>query len=130
MLLKRKVCRFGGPFSTSQIFWHIIDVTIQEWNRKRRRRISNSIWNLTDILTGEPSLYGKKEGGRTIVCNALNEMKQKSMIEGRAEGGNLMIYSLVQDLILTPEVGSKHLGITVEELKNRMILCGYNFPEK
>lgn len=52
------------------------------------------------------------------------------MIEGRAEGGNLMIYSLVQDLLLTPEVGSKHLGITVEELKNRMILCGYNFPEK
>lgn len=73
---------------------------------------------------------GKKEGGRTIVCNALNEMKQKSMIEGRAEGGNLMIYSLVQDLLLTPEVGSKRLGITVEELKNRMILCGYNFPEK
>ena len=46
------------------------------------------------------------------MCNALNEMKQKSMIEGRAEGGNLMIYSLVQDLLLTPEVGSKHLGIT------------------
>lgn len=60
------------------------------------------------------------------MCNALNEMKQKSMIEGRAEGGNLMIYSLVQDLLLTPEVGSKRLGITVEELKNRMILCGYN----
>ena len=56
------------------------------------------------------------------MCNALNEMKQKSMIEGRAEGGNLMIYSLVQDLLLTPEVGSKRLGITVEELKNRMIL--------
>lgn len=92
--------------------------------------ISNSIWNLTAILTGEPSLYGKKEGGRTIVCNALNEMKQKSMIEGRAEGGNLMIYSLVQDLLLTPEVGSKRLGITVEELKNRMILYGYNFPER
>lgn len=52
------------------------------------------------------------------------------MIEGRAEGGNLMIYSLVQDLLLTPEVGSKRLGITVEELKNRMILCGYNFPER
>ena len=64
------------------------------------------------------------------MCNALNEMKQKNMIEGRAEGGNLMIYSLVQDLLLTPEVGSKRLGITVEELKNRMILCGYNFPEK
>ena len=64
------------------------------------------------------------------MCNALNEMKQKSMIEGRAEGGNLMIYSLVQDLLLTPEVGSKRLGSTVEELKNRMILCGYNFPEK
>ena len=64
------------------------------------------------------------------MCNALNEMKQKSMIEGRTEGGNLMIYSLVQDLLLTPEVGSKRLGITVEELKNRMILCGYNFPEK
>ncbi len=64
------------------------------------------------------------------MCNALNEMKQKSMIEGHAEGGNLMIYSLVQDLLLTPEVGSKRLGITVEELKNRMILCGYNFPER
>ena len=24
MLLKRKVCRFGGPFSTSQIFWRIV----------------------------------------------------------------------------------------------------------
>ena len=118
---------FSRPFSTSQIFWHIIDVTIQEWKEKTYIKLDTESYGY--INRGTKSLR-KKEGGRTIVCNALNEMKQKSMIEGRAEGGNLMIYSLVQDLLLTPEVGSKRLGITVEELKNRMILCGYNFPEK
>ena len=118
---------FSRPFSTSQIFWHIIDVTIQEWKEKTYIKLDTESYGY--INRGTKSLR-KKEGGRTIVCNALNEMKQKSMIEGRAEGGNLMIYSLVQDLLLTPEVGSKRLGITVEELKNRMILCGYNFPER
>ena len=49
--------------------------------------------------------------------------------EGREEGGYQMIYSLVQDKVISPEVGANKLGITVEQLKANMINMDYSFPE-
>lgn len=40
-----------------------------------------------------------------------------------------MVYLMVQDGDITPEKGANRLGITVEELKKRMQVSGYKFPE-
>ena len=49
--------------------------------------------------------------------------------EGRTEGGNQMVYIMVQDGDTTPEKGAKRLGISVEQLKSNMLTLGYQFPE-
>ena len=41
-----------------------------------------------------------------------------------------MVYRLVSEKEITPEKGAKTLEISVEDLKNRMILLGYEFPEE
>ena len=54
---------------------------------------------------------------------------EKGRQEGLREGGNTMVYVMVQDGDTSPERGAKRLGITVEELKKRMSASGYKFPE-
>lgn len=67
------------------------------------------------------------------MCRAWTELGNEKFIEarqeGRLEGGNSMVYLMVQDNDVTPEKGAKRLGITVEELKKRMAASGYRFPE-
>ena len=57
----------------------------------------------------------------------LTEFDEKDYIEGvREEGGANMIYLLVQDRTINAEIGAQKLGITVDELKHRMLKAGYN----
>lgn len=67
------------------------------------------------------------------MCKAwTDQFTQAQMLgrqEGRLEGGNTMVYVMVQDGDTSPERGAKRLGITVEELKKRMSASGYKFPE-
>ena len=62
----------------------------------------------------------------------LNAIKSYERNEGHAkglaEGGQDMIYRLVSEKEITPEKGAKTLEISVEDLKNRMLLEGYDFP--
>ena len=52
----------------------------------------------------------------------------EGLAKGHAEGGQEMIYRLVSEKEITPEKGAKTLEISVEDLKNRMLLEGYDFP--
>ena len=60
----------------------------------------------------------------------LAEGLAKGLAKGHAEGGQEMIYRLVSEKEITPEKGAMTLEISVEDLKNRMILLGYDFPEE
>lgn len=65
-----------------------------------------------------------------IMGGKILEYEAKTIMnEGRKEGGNIMVYVMVQDGDITPEKGANRLGITVEELKKRMQVSGYKFPE-
>lgn len=80
-------------------------------------KYSKTLERIGDIMGGKILEYEAK----TI----MNEGRQ----EGRQEGGNTMVYVMVQDGDTTPERGAKRLGITVEELRKRMSASGYKFPE-
>ncbi|MBQ7564489.1 MAG: hypothetical protein IJT16_10930 [Lachnospiraceae bacterium] len=47
---------------------------------------------------------------------------------GRIEGGNHMLYKLVQDGELSIETAARNGGVSVEEFKKNMSLCGYKLP--
>ena len=64
----------------------------------------------------------------------LTEFDEKDYIEGvreegREEGRNKMIYSLVEDKSISMEKGAQKLGISVEKLKDDMVKAGYKRPD-
>ncbi len=65
----------------------------------------------------------------TLLDEFINKGIEQGIEQGRAEGGNLMVYSMVQNRYVTPENGAKCLGISVEKLKDNMLLTGYLWPE-
>lgn len=50
--------------------------------------------------------------------------------EGLSEGGNLMLYNLVQKGTLTVKEGATEQGVDIETFKNNMALCGFTPPEE
>ena len=59
------------------------------------------------------------------VANAVTEAAEEARKEGRKE----MIYKLVSSGELSIDAGAKHLGISVDDLKNQMLVCGFSVPE-
>ena len=49
--------------------------------------------------------------------------------KGEIDGGNKMLYTLVQNGSLAAEVAAKQMGVPEEEFINKMNLCGYKLPE-
>lgn len=68
-------------------------------------------------------------GGKVLTLES-ERIRAEGHAEGLLNGGNLMIYALVQDGDISPEKGAQRLNVTVEELQSRMILTGYKWPEK
>ena len=57
-------------------------------------------------------------------------MRDQMMIEkGRAEGGNKMLFMLVQNGKITPVYASEVMGIKQSQLKDQMTAEGYKWPE-
>jgi flagellar biosynthesis/type III secretory pathway protein FliH len=99
-------------------------------------------------------IYDRIKEERDMACEALRELfkpeleaatreatqkgRQEGIELGRTEGrelgleqgGNQMIYSLVQDGIITAEVGAKKLGISLRKLKANMVNTGFVYPGK
>lgn len=101
---------------------------------KQEFRHTDAVLKFFDIFTddgrySEAAESARKEGKEVRnMCDVLDRVENRGREEGRTEGGNLMIYSLVQDRDLIPEKGAARLKISVDELKRRMELCGYKFP--
>ena len=57
------------------------------------------------------------------------EGEAKGEARGEARGGNKMLYQLVQNGDLTVAVAAKNMGVSEEEFKDKMALCGYKLPE-
>lgn len=88
------------------------------------------------VLQDDYSIPVTYEMGKEVkhMCNLSERIEemgiQKGLRTGREEGGSLMVYSLVQDGDLSAEKGASRLGVTIEELRKRMALCGYQFPNE
>ena len=99
----------------------------------------DALMKFFDVFTHDGRFYEtaaamKKEGKEVSqMCDVLDRIEARGITkgrqEGRLEGGNTMVYVMVQDGDTSPERGAKRLGITVEELKKRMSASGYKFPE-
>ena len=59
------------------------------------------------------------------INRAIAAAKEKARKEGRKE----MIYKLVSSGELSIDAGAKHLDISVDDLKNQMLVCGFSVPE-
>jgi hypothetical protein len=77
-----------------------------------------------------------------MACEALRELfkpeleeatkkgRQEGIELGVEQGGNRMIYSLVQNGRLAPEDGAEELGISLKQLKANMTNTGFTYPKK
>jgi response regulator of citrate/malate metabolism len=83
-------------------------------------------------------IYDRIKEEKDMACEALRELfkpeleeaTQKATQKGIEQGGNQMIYSLVQDGNITADVGAEKLGISLKQLKANMTNTGFVYPNK
>jgi hypothetical protein len=75
-------------------------------------------------------IYDKIKEERDMACEALRELFKPELEAAIEQGGNQMIYSLVQNGRLAPEEGAEELGISLKQLKANMTNTGYVYPNK
>ena len=61
---------------------------------------------------------------------AIMDAKREGHKEGIIQGGNNMLYELVQDGSISIDVASKKMGVSKKEFENKMNLCGYKQPKR
>ncbi|MGN0321178.1 MAG: Rpn family recombination-promoting nuclease/putative transposase [Lachnospira sp.] len=81
------------------------------------------------ILANREEVKNMCDVAQRLEDRGMQKGLQQGRSEGLIEGGNQMIYSLVQDGDLTPEKGAQRLGITVEKLKANMVTTGFKYPD-
>jgi hypothetical protein len=100
----------------------------------------DAVLKLLSVVTGDDSYSNLKlpEGRKKIsMCDVAQNLINQGFTEGEAkgykngeiDGGNKMLYTLVQDGSLTVEVAAKKMGVPEEEFINKMNICGYKLPE-
>ena len=72
---------------------------------------------------------GMQRGIQEGMQRGIQEGMQRGIQKGIQRGGNYMIYSLVQDGLISPETGADRLGISVKKLKANMMNTGYQYPD-
>lgn len=79
--------------------------------------IDNRALSLAGILANDKDLYAKaneNKGGVTKMCDALRELREMGRAEGRAEGEAEIVFELVKENLITAEIASGKLGMTLE----------------
>jgi hypothetical protein len=78
-------------------------------------------------------IYDRIKEEKDMACEALRELFKPELEEatqkGIQEGGNQMIYSLVQNGRLSPKDGAEELGISLRQLKANMTNTGFVYPK-
>ena len=68
------------------------------------------------------------EALRVLMADELNEERVEGRIEGQREGKIRAYASLVQDGIITVEIGAEKAGMSVDDFTKEMKLAGYVIP--
>mgnify|MGYP006923563840 FL=1 len=68
------------------------------------------------------------EALRVLMADELNEERVEGRIEGQREGKIRAYASLVQDGIITVEVGAEKAGMSVDDFTKEMKQAGYVIP--
>ena len=89
---------------------HILKIVYNKTITTDTTEVSNSILNLAGILSGAKRLYGRQEGGTTIMCNAINEIIEEETSKAKLE----QLIELVQDGLLSLENGAKKANLSEE----------------
>ena len=97
--------------------------------------------NLADIVlqvivNGNMEKVREWKGSERIMCEALrvlmadelNEERVEGRIEGQREGKIRAYASLVQDGIITVEIGAEKAGMSVDDFTKEMKKAGYIIP--
>ena len=97
--------------------------------------------NLADIVlqvivNGNMEKVREWKGSERIMCEALrvlmadelNEERVEGRIEGQREGKIRAYASLVQDGIITVEIGAEKAGMSVDDFTKEMKKAGYVIP--
>ena len=97
--------------------------------------------NLADIVlqvivNGNMEKVREWKGSERIMCEALrvlmadelNEERMEGRIEGQREGKIRAYASLVQDGIITVEIGAEKAGMSVDDFTKEMKKAGYIIP--
>ena len=68
--------------------------------------------------------------GVTMTIFFCSKNQRQGHKEGIIQGGNNMLYELVQDGSISIDVASKKMGGSKKEFENKMNLCGYKQPKQ
>ncbi len=68
------------------------------------------------------------EALRVLMADELNEERVEGRIEGQREGKIRAYASLVQDGIITVEIGAEKAGMSVDDFTKEMKKAGYIIP--
>ena len=95
----------------------------------------DEVLKLLSVMTGDnryEQILADKKGVKNM-CDVAQRLEdrgmQRGIQKGIQRGGNYMIYSLVQDGLISPETGADRLGISVKKLKANMMNTGYQYPD-
>ena len=107
-------------------------------NDKTTFRHVDEVLKLLSVMTGDnryEQILADKKGVKNM-CDVAQRLEdrgiQKGMQRGIQEGmqrGINIIYSLVQDGLISPETGADRLGISVKKLRANMMNTGYQYPD-
>ena len=73
--------------------------------------------------------YKKTEGGRIEMCDLVKEYAEKKAAEAEKRGILRMIFTYVQEGILSEEKGAKDADMSQSEFIKAMTAAGYKLPE-
>ena len=90
----------------------------------------DEVLKLLSVMTGDnryEQILADKKGVKNM-CDVAQRLEDRGIQKGMQRGINI-IYSLVQDGLISPETGADRLGISVKKLKTNMMNTGYQYPD-
>ena len=90
----------------------------------------DEVLKLLSVMTGDnryEQILADKKGVKNM-CDVAQRLEDRGIQKGMQRGINI-IYSLVQDGLISPETGADRLGISVKKLKANMMNTGYQYPD-
>lgn len=107
--------------------------SITEYEKATILRVSNNV--LKSLSQHSDTVRKEVEsimGGRVLEYPEKTVLREGIAIgrkEGRVEGGNTMLFELVETGDLNPAIAANKLKVSIDQFKNSMLAAGYKFPQ-